>query len=107
MVNGVEPIVVTQPMGARAPAPHRITAHSSARVDQGDGFAPWLVAIPVISLMMVGFLIMMLSTFVAAPPLSSIPLSSDGEEEEVRVELPVIDEIEIGETTVSRAGFSR
>ena len=107
MVNRVKTLVAPRPVTAQAPAPQRIIDHFPARINHGEDLAPWLVVIPVISLMMAGLLIMVLSTFVAAPPLSPSPSSSDADEE-VQVNLPVIDEIEVGETTV-RLGpaFSR
>src|SRR5436309_13861815 len=99
MVNRVKTLVVTRPVGGQALGPQRIIDHRPARVSHGDGFALWGVAIPVISLMMAGLFIMVLSTFVEVRSPSPSRLSSDTQED-VEVGLPVIDEVEIGETTV-------
>jgi len=110
MVNRVKTLVVTRPVGAQAAVPRRIVDNFPARVDRGEGFASWLVVLPVISLMIAGLLIMMLSTFVKAPPRPPGPSSSDADEkvQEAQGDLPVIDEIDVGETMV-RLGpaFSR
>jgi len=110
MVNRVKTLVAPRPVTAQAPAPQRIIDHFPARIDHGEDLAPWLVVIPVISLMMAGLLIMVLSTFVKAPPRPPGPSSSDADEkvQEAQGDLPVIDEIDVGETMV-RLGpaFSR
>jgi len=99
MVNRVKTLVAPRPVTAQAPAPQRIIDHFPARIDHGEDLAPWLVVIPVISLMMAGLFIMVLSTFVEVRSPSPSRLSSDTQED-VEVGLPVIDEVEIGETTV-------
>jgi hypothetical protein len=71
--------------------------HRATPVDHGEGFAPWLVVIPVISLLMAGLLIVVLSTLVRAPRSPALSLSPRGEE--IQVEQSVLDEIEAGETT--------
>src|SRR5262245_50974881 len=102
----VKTLVVTRPISAQAPAPQRVRGHFPARVDHREGFAPLLVVIPVIGLLIVGLLIMVLSTFVKAPRSASSTYSD--EDEEVRVELPVGDEIGLGETPVDLGpAFSR
>jgi len=99
MMKGVEALVATRPGAAQAPAPQRIADHFPTPVDHDEGLPRWLVLIPVVSLMMAGLLIMVLSTFVPAPPPSPSPASFTADEE-VQVDLPVIDEIEVGETMV-------
>lgn len=79
-----------------------MTDHCPARTDHGEGFAPWLVVIPVISLLMAGLLIMVLSIFVKAPSRPPTLSFSDGGEE-IQVDQPVIDEMAVGEPTVRRA----
>lgn len=99
VMSRIKMLVLTRPGGAQAPAPQRMSDRFPARVDHGEGLAPLLVAIPVLSLVLAGFLIMMLATLVEAPRLSSSPSSSDAAKE-VRVGLSVLDEIEVGETMV-------
>jgi hypothetical protein len=79
-----------------------MTNRFPARVDPGEGIAPELVVIPLISLILAGLLIMVLATFVDTPPLSPSSSSSDSDEE-VRTDLPVIDEIEVGESLAKSA----
>src|SRR5438552_16675475 len=110
MVNRVKTLVVTRPVGAQAAVPRRIVDNFPARVDRGERFASWLVVLPVISLMIAGLLIMMLSTFVKAPPRQPGPSSSDAHEkvQAALVDLPGSEESDVGEAMARRGpAFSR
>jgi len=108
MMNRVEALVVERSAAAQAPAlQERIADHLQAPVDHDEGLPPWLFLIPVVSLVMSGLLIMVLSTFVGALPLSPSPSPSSADEE-LTVNLPVIDEIEVGGAKVRlRPAFTR
>ena len=102
IVSRVKTFIVTRPAGARAPAPQRMTDRFPARVDPGEGVAPEVVVIPLILLIVAGLLIMVLATFVDTPSVSP-SLSSSDADEEVHADLPVIDEIEVGESLAKSA----
>ena len=93
MVNGVKAIV-DAPSTVRASAGHDTTDLAPARSENEHDLPWWLVLFPAASLVMTFLMILALSALVGTPSLSK---SYDSQADD-QIDLPVIDDIELGKT---------
>ena len=107
MASGFETLGASRPAAAPAPARGHVADHSAARTGYDQRCPGWLVLVPLSSIVVIGFLVIALSWMVGGPGRAPAP-SPARADVGVEINVPVIDETEVGETMVRvEPGFMR